>query len=613
MVWSRALEGLSPSSTITSPPLRITDATIAALGATPETAFWANVDNGGGNLRAYSDASYTNRLALDVVECDTGSNTLLLFVEPLAAYSTVLSTRTIYLRAEASGGSQPANDALYGRDQTFADFLGAWPLRDLNDHSGNLAAASLGGTTNPTAISSGYSFSNGYIDLGTVPWDDLTECVGVCHFKSDTASVDRGIWAYNNDTSSSSGQISFRQDASAYLSSETSCFQLAIRTEPSQRESLTYSSTNSSTTNETVAALVFENQLLYAFIDGVDDTSSTALFGPNTTLELDPAGVVRLGTGPSARYQGEIYGFYVPDSSANADATSAAYQAIFHNSLLNPGTFWADGGDPDAGGDIELTVADLVVSSSIDSVELTQQNILSIDNLGVGSFFESVSLTQQNNLTVSDLNCSTFIDNVELSSANILIVENLSSLTALDEVGLIQQNIVSVDSLQVNFGLDNIELSQHNVLSIDSLVSQASLDDVTLQTGLFIAVSDLMTATSIDELSLIQAHILLVDDLLTSTGMDEPELISAAMLVPQDMVSSSTIDNLSLTTEQLLEVQNAIVSAAFDNVDLVQSHVLVVSDLAVLTSLGSVNLGGGVYYSDRVCVIRKFDRIVKIH
>jgi len=83
-----------------------------------DAAFWTAVSNGGGNILAYADVDGGTRLPLQVVKCDTANSTLLLWSRKP---SYAISDRDIVIMCSNTVTTQPATNALFGRDAVRVD------------------------------------------------------------------------------------------------------------------------------------------------------------------------------------------------------------------------------------------------------------------------------------------------------------------------------------------------------------------------------------------------------------------------------------------------------------------------------------------------------------
>lgn len=122
---------------------------------THNNAIFSNIQSDGGDLRAFSDSSFTTQLPLELVSINTGTPSIIGFFRTT---SSVTSGNTIaYLRTTVGGGqSQPSVTDTYGRNNVWQDYdLSTHDM--VTDSSGNNTLSNTGG-----AALSGGSLLNEY-------------------------------------------------------------------------------------------------------------------------------------------------------------------------------------------------------------------------------------------------------------------------------------------------------------------------------------------------------------------------------------------------------------------------------------------------------------------
>jgi hypothetical protein len=115
------------------------------------------IDNGGGNLRAYTSDTKTTQLPVDVVVfVSSGSPEAIVWVKiPTAATSS-----TIYIEADSVETSQPAVGAAFGRNSVWSDFELIIHSGTTTDSAGNHSPSVVGSPSlSPVAWGDGYQLN----------------------------------------------------------------------------------------------------------------------------------------------------------------------------------------------------------------------------------------------------------------------------------------------------------------------------------------------------------------------------------------------------------------------------------------------------------------------
>lgn len=120
------------------------------------TVFWGNVDNGGGNLRAYQEDGSTP-LPIDVIYCDTYAQTGFVFIKTDIATA---SDTTIIIKNLPSGTAKLAVGDTYGRNAVWSDYETVYTFGDSNeDRTGNSVSIEATGDANNLAPTTIHTFS----------------------------------------------------------------------------------------------------------------------------------------------------------------------------------------------------------------------------------------------------------------------------------------------------------------------------------------------------------------------------------------------------------------------------------------------------------------------
>ena len=164
--------------------------------------FWANVENGGGDIRCTTDAAGTNQVPIEVVTCNTSTEKLELWVY-LQIHSSTVKDLYIWYDADRTH-TQPDEADQYGRNAVWADYEAVYHLEESSgsaldatgNHDGTYTKVS-GTLPNPVTgkIGSGQDFEysdSQYIDIPDESDFDFTTSITVeCWASVESLS---GVW-----------------------------------------------------------------------------------------------------------------------------------------------------------------------------------------------------------------------------------------------------------------------------------------------------------------------------------------------------------------------------------------------------------------------------------
>jgi hypothetical protein len=194
--WSHVLtipESYTPSAATSGQALVITESVIAKLSAPDQLTFWANVQNGGGDVRICENDDGTNQLPVEVVSLDNVAQTCAIWTRK----PTYNGTGNLYLFIGKAGETQPPVTDPFGRNAVWIGDLARIHLNDsvAQDSSGNnLNTSSFNLTQTQGKIGSAADFngSTSYVDLGNqiLPSGDFTISAWL---NADTTSGFQGI------------------------------------------------------------------------------------------------------------------------------------------------------------------------------------------------------------------------------------------------------------------------------------------------------------------------------------------------------------------------------------------------------------------------------------
>jgi len=381
-------------ATLTLPTIAGSHSNFAVLltnGSFPAAAIdggASSIDNGGGNLRAYTDNTKTTQLALDVITFVTG-------VSPeihVRVSVTAQTGATIYIESDSVETTQPAVGAAFGRNDTYTNEDLAHLLPDNAvvqvDSTGNDDGAIIG-TGATTENTPPYGATN--LDLnGTNHINSLTDpTTGSTHLAVRTwyktsggaSKCISGSWLGGNTNSS-------------YLFFTGSSNLALLRINNGSSASDAVSTTNVQDSTWHYIAGIYDGSNINIIVDGTNE-DTTAKTGAIHTPVSAQYNIGRYNNSASTRPE-NIYDHRV---STNTNIT-LDYLATEYNNESDPDNWltvgaWVDSG----GGGISITV-DSTLPSLSSSLNLSKvDNSFDIDVASIlPSLSSSLSLSKTDNL-----------------------------------------------------------------------------------------------------------------------------------------------------------------------------------------------------------------------
>lgn len=269
------------------------------------------VDNGGGNLRAYTDSTKATQLPLDVVTFVTGATPS---VEVWVRYSGgFASSSTIYLEADDVATAQPATTALYGRNNVWQDYETV-THDGITDATGNYTFTANGGVTQGGATgiigadATDFDGADDYIDVAT--WNPSLEHTITAWVNTGSVQQDNGV------TGGASGTFQFWLDTIGAIST--------LRLAVFGGTSALYGGTTIDADTDYFVATTNNGSVHNLFLNGANDTSGSTI--PTTSLTSD---TLSFGRASVKRFDGIIDEWRVRNSASSGDwlATEFANQS----------------------------------------------------------------------------------------------------------------------------------------------------------------------------------------------------------------------------------------------------------------------------------------------
>jgi len=330
----------------------------------------SSVDNGGGNLRAYTDDTKTTQLSLDVVTFVTGVSPE---VEVWVKIPTAATSETIYLESDSVATAQPAVGAAFGRNSVWSDFILTMHMESASpvDSTGNNTSITANAVSTITGKIGGaldFNGSTSDIDLGAaiLPVGDFTQSAWV---NPDVLSGFQGIignWVsgdtgrtYVGTNGTSANWDGYSEGGNARGALSTSVYQMVAVTRTG-----------------TTATI---------YINGVAQGATINDFGTPNADHNTFIGALSQGT--SNFFNGAIDEVRLSNNNSSADRLLAEF-----NNQNSPSTWGTSGSWADSGGGNTLAADSGAYTYTGTSVNLIRAKILTADSGNYTYTGTSVSL-----------------------------------------------------------------------------------------------------------------------------------------------------------------------------------------------------------------------------
>lgn len=328
--YRQQIEGLSPSATNSGQVLVITEASVDAT-------FWSNIANGGGPLRVTEDSDGANQLPLEVVLCDTVSQTLIAWTRK-PSYSS--ADRSVYVFAVDNSDTQPPVTDTFGRNAVWQDYELVIHQGTSADSSGSHTPALIGTPSLVTGLfgQDMYSFSG--TDRIQVPSSaelNFLGGFGILEWREYTSSIQ---YSFDKVAGNADGYRVFADTSKLRLRTPT-------------------------TTPSNLDAAALPPSVLTQNVYNLDTGASSKNIYSNGSLDVSDTFTGAYSGNTADLVIGNSVDFDRPNTAGqsetwfrNAPFTSDEV-ATHYNNQSNPGTFWTQFApdDPSAGGGVTGGIA----------------------------------------------------------------------------------------------------------------------------------------------------------------------------------------------------------------------------------------------------------------
>lgn len=211
----------------------------------------------------------------------------------------------------------------------------------------------------------------------------------------------------------------------------------------------------------------------------------------------------------------------------------------------------------EAGGAVQLVIADATHAHAADNLALTQHNVLAIQDATHGHTADNVVLGI--NLIIEDATHGHTADNLGLTQHHVLAIQDASHGHAADNLALTQHNVLAIADASHGHTADNLALTQHNILTVADALHAHAADNLVLtahEPGGSLEIQDAAHAHAADNLVLGVG--LVIADALHGHAADNLVLTQHNVLAIDDALHAHTADNLGLSVEGEESEQNVV-------------------------------------------------------
>ena len=437
----------------------------------------SSIDNGGGNLRAYTDDTKTTQLSLEIVTFVTGgSPSIQVWIKiPIAATGD-----TIFIEADDVAISQPAFSASFGRDSVWANYEAVIHASETGtngvfvDSTGNSHDTTLtSGASLPTTTSN-HPFGGAWPDFDTSQSLTLATSAQVINdsdfsmshwINADVSSGNNG--AFGNRYSGSNEWVGQQVSTKFFMTGASS---------EDVIDAGTYAA------GQTFFILgAFDSSSLITYKDGVQagiDNSVVNPTGITTPISRDYRIATYFDDQSSRRLNGRACEFRLIRSKLSADRVSTEYDNGSDSGAWGTSGTWAD-----SGGGISITVDSgsySVTGTDITLIDPVGEQRIFIDlNLGTNSKYTCESFTPSGAFNVKfDLSVTQDTSNYSLTIGSwTVFIGSGGAIFIYPDINVTANNIQYAVGLMPDDVLHTLEIDSSNTTSPSFVVK---LDGVTL-------------------------------------------------------------------------------------------------------------------------------------
>lgn len=249
-----------------------------------------------------------------------------------------------------------------------------------------------------------------------------------------------------------------------------------------------------------------------------------------------------------------------------------------------------------------LTVNSTQATHTVDAAVLSQGQIITLNHANHSHTLESVALTQAQRLALFDAAHLQSVDSIILVGDGSLALDNSIQAQSVNEIALNQSSLLSLFGAAHSQLADTSQLTQQHFINTASSAQAQTNDAVELSTIPTLSAGNAIQSQAVDALTLIQAHLLAVSVALHSQTVTPIVLNQETTLATDSTAHTQTASSLELTQIIVLAVLNALHDQSSDLLSLA-THVTLIIDDALHAQLATAAIESAITPAGRVFMV----------
>lgn len=255
-----------------------------------------------------------------------------------------------------------------------------------------------------------------------------------------------------------------------------------------------------------------------------------------------------------------------------------------------------------------LTVNSAQATHVVDAALLTQGQAIILNHANHNHALESIALTQAQRLALFDAAHLQSVNSIILVGDGSLAIGNSIQAQSVNQISLNQASLLSLFGAAHSQLADTPPLTQQHTINTASSAQAQTNDAVDLSTIPTLSADNTIQSQSVDALALIQAHLLAVSAALHSQAATQSVLNQETTLTTADTAHTQTASSLELTQIIVLAVLNALHDQASGLLSLA-THVTLIVDDTLHTQLATAAIESAITPVGRVFMVAGENRL----